>query len=133
MNMHGLIDYIIALFLIAAPGFFNFSTYGTETWVALGVGTATILFSLLTDYQLGLVKVFPMPVHLALDVSAGIFLAVSPWLFEFSQATWILHLITGILIVAISLCTHKKPVYHFVRYQRKKLHKLLHQKYSMHG
>src|SRR5687767_9993769 len=80
---HGYLDYIIGVLLIAAPWLFNFDRDGAETWVPVILGIAIILYSLLTDYELGVSHMISMRTHLMLDIVGSAFLAVSPWLFNF--------------------------------------------------
>ncbi len=93
---HGAIDYIIGFALILAPRIFNFEG-GIESRIPVILGVATIVYSLFTNYELGLFKVLPFRAHLAVDVAAGIFLAVSPWLFQFADRVWVPHLVVGLL------------------------------------
>jgi hypothetical protein len=39
----------------------------------------------MTDYEFGLVKTIPMKTHLNIDLISGLLLAVSPWVFGFSD------------------------------------------------
>lgn len=78
------------------------------------LGAALIVYSLLTDYELGVVKVIPMPVHLALDGISGLFLAASPWLFGFADESWnvwVPHLVVGIVEILAALTTQTRPTY----------------------
>jgi hypothetical protein len=61
-------------------------------------GGGAALYSMLTDYELGAVKLVPMPVHLALDAASGAFLASSPWLSGFAKEGsryWLPHVLVG--------------------------------------
>src|SRR5690606_27731156 len=82
---HGYLDYLVGVLLIAAPWLFGFYEGGSESWVPIILGIGTIIYSLITDYELGLAKIIPMRVHLNIDMVAGILLALSPWLFGFSD------------------------------------------------
>ena len=53
-----------------------------------------------------------MPVHLWIDGLAGALLAVSPWLFGFSELVWAPHLIVGLLEIGAALFTHTAPSTH---------------------
>jgi hypothetical protein len=65
--------------------------------------------SVLTDYELSLARVIPMPVHLAADAGGGLLLAASPWLFGFAdRVTWP-HVILGLLEVGAALMTRTSP------------------------
>ncbi len=101
---HGYLDYIVGVLLIAAPWIFDFYRGGAESWVPIILGAAVILYSLITDYELGAAKVISFRSHLILDVVGGIFLAVSPWLFGFADYVYLPHLIVGLLeLVAVTL------------------------------
>jgi hypothetical protein len=50
-----------------------------------------------------------MPTHLMLDLGGGVLLALSPWLFGFSEYVWQPHLIVGLLEIGTSLMTRRIP------------------------
>jgi hypothetical protein len=106
---HGYIDYIMGVLLIAAPWIFDFAAGGAETWVPVILGAGMILYSLLTDYELGASPRISMRTHLVLDLVAGVLLAVSPWLFGFADDVWEPHLIFGILEIGAALFTQRVP------------------------
>jgi hypothetical protein len=109
---HGVLDYLVGILLIAAPWLFNFARGGAETWIFVILGAGALVYSLLTRYELGVVKMIPMPVHLILDAMSGILLAASPWLFNFDDYVYLPHLIFGLFEVGASLITQKEPAYH---------------------
>lgn len=110
-RVHGLLDYAIGLLLIAAPWLLGFARGGAETWVPVAVGGSALLYSLFTDYELGLVRKVQMPVHLWLDGLGGLLLAVSPWLFGFDELVWIPHVAAGVVEMAVAFFTDTIPGY----------------------
>jgi hypothetical protein len=108
-RIHGMMDYLIGVLLIAAPWLFNFDRGGAETWVPVILGASVILYSLFTDYELGAMRRISMPTHLMLDLGGGVLLALSPWLFGFSEYVWQPHLIVGLLEIGTSLMTRRIP------------------------
>ena len=52
-----------------------------------------------------------MKTHLTLDFIAGLFLALSPWLFGFNDWVFLPHLIIGIGEMGASLMTKTVPEY----------------------
>lgn len=106
---HGYLDYIMGVLLIAAPWILGFADDGPATWVPVILGISTILYSLLTNYELGMAHVISMRTHLLLDAFGGALLAVSPWLFGFADKVWQPHLILGILELAAVLMTKHEP------------------------
>ena len=106
---HGYLDYIVGALLIAAPWIFDFDRGGAETWVPVIVGAGTILYSLLTDYEMGASRKISMRTHLTLDLIGGALLAASPWIFDFDEYVWQPHLIVGLLEIGVSLFTKLHP------------------------
>src|SRR4051812_784306 len=72
--VHGVLDYVAGVVLMAAPWLFGFNAGGAETWIPVCLGAGMILMSIFTDYEAGLARVIPMKTHLALDAIFGIFL-----------------------------------------------------------
>jgi hypothetical protein len=109
--MHGMLDYPAGILLIASPWIFGFSDVGNGAdIIPIVIGVLIIVQSLMTDYELSLANVLPLPAHLGLDVVAGIFLAASPFLFEFSDAglnAWLPHVVAGLGLVASGLMTQR--------------------------
>jgi hypothetical protein len=101
-RVHGVLDYMTAGVLIAAPSLLNFRKDGMQRWLPIALGVGTIGYSLLTDYELGLFKVIPMPMHLALDAANGALLAASPWLFGFAEEVSAPHLGLGLFEIVVT-------------------------------
>ncbi len=106
---HGILDYLMGIFLIASPWVFNFADGGTKMWIPIILGAGALLYSMLTNYELGVFKTISMKTHLTLDLLSGIFLAASPWIFGFADTVYMPHLILGILEIGASLMTKTEP------------------------
>jgi hypothetical protein len=108
-QFHGVLDYLTAGVLIAAPAMLGFRKQGMQTWLPMALGVGTIGYSLLTDYELGLFKIIPMPVHLALDAANGALLAASPWLFGFAEEVSAPHLGLGLFELVVTASSQATP------------------------
>jgi len=108
-RVHGILDYTVSALLAISPWLFQFNRGRAETWVPVVLGAGAILYSLFTDYEWGVSRRIPMPVHLMIDLFSGIFLALSPWIFGFASYVYLPHLIFGILEIGVSLMTSRQP------------------------
>jgi hypothetical protein len=108
-RVHGVLDYVTASVLIAAPAMLGFRKNGMQTWLPVALGVGTIGYSLLTDYELGLFKIIPMPMHLALDAANGALLAASPWLFGFDAEVSAPHLGLGLFEIVVTASSQPTP------------------------
>jgi hypothetical protein len=107
--MHGMLDYPVGIVLILAPWIFGFSDVGgAATAVPIVIGVLVLAQSVMTDYELSLVDVLPLRTHLAMDVVAGIVLALSPFVFGFSDEgtnAWLPHVLVGLGLIGSGLMT----------------------------
>lgn len=108
-KIHGYLDYSVGLLLIATPWLFGFARGGADTWVPVILGASAIIYSLFTDYELGVSRKLSMRGHLGLDLASGILLAASPWLFGFADYVYLPHLILGLAEMGASLTTKSTP------------------------
>lgn len=108
-RVHGILDYLVGILLIIAPWLFGFANGGAAQWVPVVLGIVTIIYSLLTDYELGVSRMISMPVHLGLDVASGLLLAVSPWLFGFATLIIWPHLLVGIVEIIVAAISYRSP------------------------
>ncbi|GGG26855.1 hypothetical protein GCM10010964_13450 [Caldovatus sediminis] len=106
---HGVIDYVIGVVLILAPWLLGFANGGAAQWVTVALGAILIVYSLFTNYELGLMRSIPMPTHLVLDAVGGIVLVISPWLFGFAHIVWLPHVLIGLLEIVMSFVTERVP------------------------
>jgi hypothetical protein len=105
-KVHGVMDYMMGVLLIASPWIFGFEDTGMQLWIPVLLGIVTIIYSLMTDYELGLSDNISMRTHLIVDFVSGALLAASPWIFGFADVVYLPHLILGLVeIAAVALTT----------------------------
>jgi hypothetical protein len=115
-KFHAPLDYIVGVALIAAPWIFQFSDVTAAAAVSIVLGIGLIVYSLFTNYELGVWKVAPMAVHNLIDVVAGGFLAASPWIFSFADESanvWVPFVVVGLAAVFLGLTTVQKGGYSY--------------------
>jgi hypothetical protein len=112
-KIHGALDYIVGIALILAPNIFQFSSMGgAAAAIPRVLGVVLILYSLVTKYEWGVVKVVNMPYHLVIDFLAALFLAASPFIFGFfreSPNVWLPHLVVGIAVLLVVAVSQTQP------------------------
>src|SRR3712207_3162616 len=80
---HGLLDYLSVGGLLAAPRLLGWAAKVTTLLTAAAAGT--LVYSLLTRYELGAKKLLPMTGRLALDAASGAMLCAAPVLLPDEQ------------------------------------------------
>jgi hypothetical protein len=109
-RVHGMLDWLMGPLLIALPFLLKLDLGQPEGWLPLVLGIAMVLLTMFTDYEVGLVRRIPMGTHLAIDTMTGLLLAVSPWLFGFSDRIWQPYLVLGLIELGTALTTQLRPV-----------------------
>jgi len=105
---HGVLDYLVGVILIISPWLFDFANGGAQMSIPIILGIGAIVYSIITNYELGFFKIIPVKVHLLIDTLSGVLLATSPWLFSFADQVYLPHLIFGLLELVVVLLT--RPV-----------------------
>jgi hypothetical protein len=117
-KFHAPLDYIVGVALIASPWIFQLSDLTAATVIPIVLGIGLILYSLFTDYELGVWRMFPMAVHNLIDIAAGAFLAASPWLFGFADEgadVWGVFVVVGLAAIFLGLTTKQEGGYSYRR------------------
>lgn len=115
-RLHAPLDYIVGAVLIAAPWIFQFSDDAAATTVSIVLGIGLIVYSLFTNYELGVWKIAPMAVHNLIDVVAGALLAASPWIFGFADEGanfWVPFVVIGVAAIVLGLMTKQQGGYSY--------------------
>jgi len=112
-RIHGALDYIVGLALIVAPNIFQFADVGgAAVLIPRVLGVVLIVYSLITRYEWGVIKLISMRYHLIIDFLAALFLALSPFLFGFSNKepnAWLPHVVVGIAVVVVVIVSKTQP------------------------
>jgi len=112
-KIHGVLDYVVGIALILAPNLFQFSSVGgPAVWVPRILGVGLIVYSVFTNYEWGAIRVLPMTYHLAVDFVAAMFLAISPFVFGFTNHglnAWLPHVVVGVAVIAVVLVSKTQP------------------------
>ena len=105
---HGVLDYLSVGTLLAAPRLLGWGPRVTN--VLTGAAAGTLLYSLLTRYELGLFKTLPMPAHLALDGMQGALMCAAPVLFKEEDGSVAAALVgLGVFELGAALTTKTAP------------------------
>ena len=104
-RIHGVIDYAWGVLLILTPFMLAFSSDATALWIAIAFGVVGIVYSFLTDYELGALKLLSMPVHLILDAGAGVLLVVLSFSLKLDNRAYWVFLLFGLSAAVASLIT----------------------------
>ena len=86
-SLHAVFDYTMGLFFLLSPWLLGLSS-GAPSVIPIVIGVLTLLYSIFTHYEGGLIRVISFSVHLILDVCAGSVFVFAPFLLHFSKKTW---------------------------------------------
>jgi hypothetical protein len=84
--VHGLLEYVAAAALIAAPFLLDFDS-GAATAVSIVLGVAVLFVAASTDGTTSLIDQIPLAVHVVIDYLLVAILIAAPFLFGFSDET----------------------------------------------
>lgn len=109
IRAHTIIGLLVGAALVVAPWLFGFSDNSDATSSAIVVGIVVLLSELITSSPYSLIRLMSMKTHILIDIGVGIFLALTPWLFNFMDNNhpnqWVPHVLVGIVIIGYALCT----------------------------
>ncbi len=105
---HGVLDFLTAGTLVALPRALGWGERVTNTLTGVAIGT--LGYSLLTNYEYGVLRVLPMRGHLAIDAMSGVALCASPALFpEEDRSTHAALVALGLFEIGAALLTQPEP------------------------
>ena|SRR5689334_19649524 len=83
-RVHGVLDYALVAVFLNAPMVFGFQ-HTRASVIAYWLTGIHLFMTGITDFPLGAFKWIPFKVHGAIEVVAGLFVLVAPWIFSFSD------------------------------------------------
>ncbi|MBW3591895.1 MAG: hypothetical protein KY393_08645 [Actinobacteria bacterium] len=103
-RIHGILDYLEGLLLLVLAAL----TAGSLRVTCLVVGIAILGLSVFTRYELGVIRVVPMPVHLLMDGVAGVVL-IAGGAANWGRSMSLVVVIIGIFTIGAALVTQTSP------------------------
>ena len=84
-TVHAFLDYPVAFGLIALPFAFGLgATNPLALWLSVVTGIAAFVLTVFTDHELGVFRVLPYWLHLAVDRIVGITFLIAPAILGFT-------------------------------------------------
>lgn len=104
IRTHAIIDYIIGLALLLSPVLMSFPDAPTKG-IATVSGVVIILYSVLTDYPVALLRFVPFPIHRSVDFLVGAGLAFAPIHFAVHGAPAAVFIVAGVGLILMAFLT----------------------------
>lgn len=101
-TIHAWLDYPVALALIALPFVLGLgASHPLAAVVAPVVGLAALVLTVFTDHHLGVFRVLPYRLHLAVDLAVGVTFIVLPLALGFAGLDAAFYLVNGAAVLAV--------------------------------
>lgn len=101
-TIHAFLDYPVAIMLMGAPFILGLGEgQPVALWLSVATGVAAFILTLLTDHQLGVFRVLPYWVHLAVDAAVGTLFLLAPFAFGFTGLDAIFYWANGAAVMVV--------------------------------
>ena len=101
-TIHAYLDYPVALALMTLPFLLGLgSEMPLALWLSVVTGVAAFVLTVLTDHHLGIIRVIPYRIHVAVDLVVGLIFLIAPFLFGFSGLDDAFYWLNGAAVVAV--------------------------------
>jgi len=101
--VHAVLDYAFSLYLMLAPAIFAFGEGDLETIIPIVAGVLICFYSFFNNYDGGLYHYFPLKLHYLFDITIGLLVMTSPWVFGFKDIISKPHFYSGLIFTCISV------------------------------
>ncbi|MEP3299156.1 MAG: hypothetical protein ABJO27_22220 [Pseudoruegeria sp.] len=101
-SIHAYLDYPVAIGLIAMPFLFGLGEGNPLAfWLSLATGVAAFILTILTDHHLGVIRVLPYKLHLAVDGMVGVVFVIAPVALGFAGFEFWYYMALGLTVLAV--------------------------------
>ncbi|MFK7900484.1 MAG: hypothetical protein AB8B61_06970 [Cyclobacteriaceae bacterium] len=109
-RIHAFLDYPVALALIALPFILGLGNSNPlAMYLSVVTGIAAFILTVLTDHHLGVFRVTPYKIHLAVDLTVAIVFISAPFILSFTGIDAFYYWINGVsVLIVVSL--HKSEI-----------------------
>ena len=106
-TIHAYLDYPVAFGLIFFPFVLGLGAGAPlALWLSVATGIAALVLTLFTDHHLGVFRILPYKLHMAVDLAVGLMFLVAPFAFGFSGIDAAFYWINGLAVVSV-ISLHK--------------------------
>lgn len=104
-SIHAYLDYPVAIGLIVMPSIFGLGAGNPLAfWLSVATGVAAFGLTVLTDHNLGLIRVLPYSLHLTVDFLVGVTFVAAPFLLGFTGLDfWYYAVLGGTVLLVVGL------------------------------
>ena len=113
-KIHAYLDYPVAFSLIALPFVLGLGASNPiAKWLAVATGIAALVLTLLTNHELGVIKVVPFWFHLDVDRLVGAAFVAAPFALGFNGLDAIYYWINGAAVLIVTVLLNAPEHEHF--------------------
>jgi hypothetical protein len=103
-TIHAYLDYPVAISLMVLPFVLGLGAGNPlAKWLAVGTGATSFILTLLTDHELGVFKVVPYWLHVAVDRLVGAVFIVAPFALGFTGLDAAYYWANGATVLLVTL------------------------------
>ncbi|MHC4877559.1 MAG: SPW repeat domain-containing protein [Planctomycetota bacterium] len=99
---HAYLDYPVAALLMTLPFLLQLGgSHPAAQWLSVATGVAAFVLTVFTDHKLGLIRVLPYSIHLAVDFLVGVVFVSVPFALGFSGIDAIYYWANGTAVLTV--------------------------------
>lgn len=103
-TIHAYLDYPVAISLMVLPFVLGLGAGNPlAKWLAVATGATAFVLTLLTDHELGVVKVVPYWLHVAVDRLVGAVFIAAPFALGFTGLDAAYYWVNGATVLLVTL------------------------------